>query len=105
MKFGASVWPFKWDTPYDDGIRRIAKLGFKAIELIAWDHAALGSYYTPATIKHLRGLLADEGLLLSEFVSTPRGMASPDRHVRDAAVEHFKRALRAYAAGLRAIGI
>ena len=78
MKFGASVWPFTWDTPYDVGIRRIAKLGFKAIELIAWDREALDSYYTPATIKHLRGLLADEGLLLSEFVSTPRGMASPD---------------------------
>jgi len=92
MKFGASVWPFKWDTPYDDGIRRIAKLGFKAIELIAWDREALDSYYTPATIKHLRSLLADEGLLLSEFVSTPRGMASPDRQMRDAAIEHFKRA-------------
>lgn len=93
MKFGASVWPFKWDTPYDDGIRRIAGLGFKAIELIAWNREALDSYYTPATIKHLRGLLADEGLQLSEFVSTPRGMASPDASARDAAVEHFKRAV------------
>jgi sugar phosphate isomerase/epimerase len=92
MKFGASVWPFKWDTPYDAGIRRIAKLGFQAVELIAWDREALDSYYTPATIKHLRGLLADEGLQLSEFVSTPRGMASPDQRARDAAVEHFKRA-------------
>jgi len=92
MKFGASVWPFKWDTPYDAGIRRIAKLGFQAIELIAWDREALDSYYTPATIKHLRGLLADEGLQLSEFVSTPPGMASPDKSARDAAVEHFKRA-------------
>lgn len=92
MKFGAAIWPFKWDPPYDDGIRRIAGLGFHAIELIAWDREALQSYYTPATIKQLRGLLSDEGLTLSEFVSTPRGMASPDRQVRDAAVEHFKRA-------------
>ena len=91
MKFGASVWPFKWDTPYDSGIQRIAKLGFKAVELIAWNGATLDDYYTPATIKHLRGLLADEGLLLSEFVSTPKGMASPDKNERAAAVEHFKR--------------
>lgn len=93
MKFGASVWPFKWDTPYDDGIRRIAGLGFKAIELIAWDRETLDTYYTPATVKHLRSLLADQGLELSEFVSTPRGMASPDAGERDAAVEHFKRAV------------
>jgi sugar phosphate isomerase/epimerase len=93
MKFGASVWPFQWEPPYDDGIRRIARLGFKAVELIAWNREALDSYYTPATIKHLRGLLADEGLELSEFVSTPRGMASPDAQARDAAVEHFKRAV------------
>jgi sugar phosphate isomerase/epimerase len=93
MKFGASVWPFKWDTPYDSGIQRIARLGFKAVELIAWDRAALDEYYTPATVKHLRQLIADEGLELSEFVSTPRGMASPEQSDRDAAVEHFKRAV------------
>lgn len=93
MKFGASVWPFKWDAPYDDGIRRIAKLGFKAVELIAWNRAALDEYYTPATIKNLRGVIADEGLILSEFVTTPKGMASADKGARDAAVEHFKRAV------------
>jgi sugar phosphate isomerase/epimerase len=91
MRFGASVWPFKWDTPYDDAIKRIARLGFKAIELIAWDRETLDEYYTPQTIKHLRNMIANEGLLLSEFVSTPRGMASADKRVRDAAVEHFKR--------------
>ncbi len=91
MKFGASVWPFKWDTPYDDAIVRIARLGFKAIELIAWDRATLDAYYTPQTIRHLRDLIASEGLVLSEFVSTPPGMASPDKHMRDAAVDHFKR--------------
>lgn len=93
MKFGASVWPFKWDSPYDSGIKRIAGLGFKAVELIAWDKTALDEYYTPQTVKHLKNMLDDEGLLLSEFVSTPKGMASPDKGDRDAAVEHFKRAV------------
>ena len=34
MKFGASVWPFKWTIPYDKSISRIAQLGFTAVELI-----------------------------------------------------------------------
>ena len=91
MKFGASIWPFKWDTPYDEGLTRIAGMGFKAVELIAWDRDTLDTYYTPQTIQHLRTMMDDLGLELSEFVSTPRGMAHPDAAVRDAAVEHFKR--------------
>jgi len=90
MKIGASIWPFRWDKPYDDAIRRIAELGFKAIELIAWDRTALENYYTPQVIKNLKDIIAGEGLELSEFVSTPPGMASPEKKERDAAVEHFK---------------
>ena len=93
MQFGASIWPFKWDTPYEQTIPRIAKLGFKAIELIAWDQATLNDYYTPARIKELRSIIETEGLELSEFVSTPRGMADPDPAVRANAVEHFKKML------------
>jgi sugar phosphate isomerase/epimerase len=91
MKFGACVWPFQWNPPYDAALRRIAGLGFRAVELIAWDRAALDSYYTPECIAGLRQLLKDEGLELSEFVSTPRGMANPDAAVRAQALEHFKR--------------
>ena len=91
MKFGACVWPFQWEPPYETAIRRIAGLGFRAVELIAWDRQALDDYYTPQRIQALRRLLADEGLELSEFVSTPPGMASPDASARDGAVEHFKR--------------
>ena len=91
MKFGASVWPFQWQPPYDEGLKRIAAMGFKAVELIAWDRETLDTYYTPQEIKRLRLMMDDLGLELSEFVSTPRGMASPDATVRDQAVEHFKR--------------
>lgn len=92
MRFGASVWPFQWEPPYNDALRRIAGLGFSAVELIAWDRDALDTYYTSRTIQELRAVLDGEGLLLSEFVSTPRGMASADPALRRAAVEHFKRA-------------
>lgn len=91
MKFGACVWPFQWDPPYESAIQHIAGLGFRAIELIAWDRQTLEDYYTPQRIQSLRGLLADEGLELSEFVSTPHGMASPDPQERAGAIEHFKR--------------
>jgi sugar phosphate isomerase/epimerase len=91
MKFGACVWPFQWSPPYEDAIRRNAGLGFRAVELIAWDREALDEYYTPQRIQSLRRLLADEGLELSEFVSTPRGMASASLATRERALEHFKR--------------
>jgi sugar phosphate isomerase/epimerase len=91
MKFGACVWPFKWDPPYEDTLRRIAGLGIKAVELIAWDRETLDTYYTPQRIKDLRALMQDLDLELSEFVSTPPGMASPDPAVRERAVQHFAR--------------
>ena len=61
------------------------------MELIAWDRDTLDSYSTPQTIKHLRMLMDDLGVELSEFVSSPRGMAHPDAALRNNAVEHFKR--------------
>ena len=90
MKFGAPVWPFQWDPPYEDTVRRIAKLGFKAVELIAWNRDVMNTYYTPQRIKDLRLLFDDLGVELSEFVSTPPGMASADPAARQAAVDHFK---------------
>ena len=90
MQFGASVWTFSWMPPYDDALVRIAQLGYKAAELIAWRRETLKEYYTPATIRSLKQLLDDQGLELSEFVSTPRGLASSEGSERDAAVDHFK---------------
>ncbi len=91
MIFGASVWPFKWDAPYDEAISRIAQLGFRAVELIAWKREILDEYYTPQTVKDLRNIIDSEGLVLSQFVSTPSGMASPDKREREQSVEHFKK--------------
>ena len=36
MRLGAPVWPFQWNPPYEEAIRRIASLGFRSVELIAW---------------------------------------------------------------------
>jgi len=91
MKFGASAWPFQWEPPYEDAIRRIAGLGFKAIELIAWNADYLNNYYTSAKIADLKAVLDGEGIALSQFVSTPHDLSSADAAKRDAAVEHWKR--------------
>ena len=92
MKFGASSWPFQWDPPYEDTIRRISSLGFRAIELIAWNRDFLKDYYTDAKINDLRAVLEGEGIALSQFVSTPQALSSSVASERDAAVEHWKRA-------------
>src|SRR3954447_5435443 len=98
MKFGASSWPFQWDPLYEDAIRRISGLGFKAIELIAWNKDFLKDYYTTAKINDLKSVLDGEGIALSQFVSTPRELSSPEASLRDAAVEHWKRAVEVGAA-------
>jgi sugar phosphate isomerase/epimerase len=91
MRLGAAVWPFRWQPPYEDAVRRIAGLGFRAVELIAWDGEALKTYYTPSRVRELRQLISDLGLELSEFVSTASGMVSPERAAREACLEHFRR--------------
>ncbi|MFI5011512.1 MAG: sugar phosphate isomerase/epimerase family protein [Hyphomicrobiales bacterium] len=93
MKFGASSWPFQWDPPYEDAIRRIAGLGFKAIELIAWNLDSLKDNYTKAKIANLKSVLEAEGIALSQFVSTPHDLSSAEKGKREAAVDHWKRAV------------
>lgn len=98
MRFGVSSWPFQWDPPYEDVIRRVAGLGFKAMELIAWNKDFLRDYYTPETIAGLKKVLDGEGIALSQFVSTPHDLSADDPARRDAAVEHWKRAVEVGAA-------
>src|SRR5579862_5963896 len=91
MRIGASVWPFQWNHPYEDALRRISGLGFRSVELIAWRPNVLEEYYTPQRIRELRSIMDGEGLVLSEFVSNASAMASPLAEERDALVEYFKR--------------
>lgn len=91
MRFGVSSWPFQWEPPYEDCIVRASKLGFKAIELIAWNKDYLTDYYTASKIAELKGVLDGEGMLLSQFVSTPHDLSSDDKAKRAAAVEHWKK--------------
>ena len=92
MRLGAPVWPFKWEPPYEDALRRIAGLGFRAVELNAWNGDILANYYTLGTIKNIRAILDGEGLVLSQFVACQGDdLASADAAKRAAAVSYFKR--------------
>ena len=93
MKFGASSWPFQWDPPYEDCIKRVAGLGFKAIELIGWNEDFLNNYYTTAKIADLKACLNGEGIEISQFVHTPHNLSHPDAAKRDAAVKNWQRAV------------
>jgi len=93
MKFGASSWPFQWDPPYENCIKKVASLGFKAIELIAWNEQYLTEYYTPAKVSELKRCLDGEGIELSQFVSTPGGLSDLDNTKREKAVTHWQRAV------------
>jgi sugar phosphate isomerase/epimerase len=93
VKLGASVWPFQWDPPYEDAIRRIAGLGFRTVELIAWNRTILDEYYTPKRVAGLRRVLDGEGITVAQFVHSPRGISSPDAAVRRDAVDSFRRAV------------
>lgn len=93
MKFGASSWPFQWNPPYQDTIRRIAKAGFKATELVGWTPDVISDYYTPQNVKELKSVLDGEGMILSQFCTHPRGLSSADAAVRAANIDHWKRAV------------
>ena len=90
MRFGASVWPWKWDGPYDTAVARIGDAGFRATELIAWDDDSLVNYYTPDTVKLLRTVLDDKGMQLSQFIVKTPKLSSPDAALRAKAVDMFK---------------
>ena len=70
-----AVWPFKWDTP--SRCQRISSLGFRAVELIAWSPQQL-TPTLPSRHFRLRSLIEGQGLVLSQFVSTPEMMAHGD---------------------------
>lgn len=93
MRFGASSWPFQWEPPYEDCIRRVAENGFKAIELIAWNKEFLDTYWTSQTIALIRRELSNSGLGVSQFVHSVHELSSDDASVRAAGVEEWKRAV------------
>src|SRR5947199_155752 len=60
MRLGAPVWPFQWHPPYEEAVRRIASLGFRSVELIAWSPQALEEYVE--TVRRIMAIVEDARL-------------------------------------------
>jgi len=93
MYLGATTWTFSWAPPYDEALKSIAKLGLKGAELTIWSDDFLRDYYTPETNKHLRSLIDDLGLTLTNVFCIPVGIGSTDAKQRASSVDQFKRVL------------
>jgi sugar phosphate isomerase/epimerase len=93
MRFGASSWPLQWEPTYEDSIRRNAGLGFKAIELIAWNNDFLDDYWTKPKIADIKAELKGSGIGLSQFVHTPHDLSHAEKAKRHRAVEDWKKAV------------
>lgn len=79
MKLGCVSWVHKGtkpSPPFDDGIRAVCQMGFKATSLWASQPKILDEYYTPNTVRGLRELLESSGLKLLEFTSINSELAS-----------------------------
>src|SRR6185369_410381 len=59
--FGSTIWTFRWNPPYEDVLRRLARAGCIGFELPIW------SQETPAVIRELRAIADGEGLRLTNF--------------------------------------
>jgi sugar phosphate isomerase/epimerase len=91
MKLSATVWPFKWNPPYEEAIKKIATIGYKSVELMAWNKNILRDYYVPKRIRALRELMDSLDLELAALHSITGGMASYIRKYRDDAINFFEK--------------
>jgi sugar phosphate isomerase/epimerase len=98
MKLGCCAWNFThphYEAPYEDAVRAVGELGFDGVELIVFTQQDLERYYTPATIRELRALIASYGMEISEFVIyayCADGLESLDPIRRERALAVFERA-------------
>lgn len=93
MYFGTPVWPIEWEAPYDKTIKRIHELGFKGVELIAWNAGYFKDYYTKQTIADLRQLVADLDMVITNFNFTPNDLANEDAAKQQAMLDAYKYAV------------
>jgi sugar phosphate isomerase/epimerase len=88
MQLGLSVWTLQIKPPFENTVKRIADLGFKGVELVAWNIEDFDVYYTQQHRRRIREQLDSLGLNLTEFVSTPKWKGKSDDKP---ALEHFQK--------------
>ena len=112
MYFGAPVWPWRWNPPYEGVVQHLASLGLQGVELICWGSEILPlvsrrytpeqlrtldddlqvEHYTPERVREYHRIFDASGLTLTNFSRTPIGLSSTDPQSRSSAVDKVARA-------------
>jgi protein FrlC len=101
MKLSFNTWVYSgfpcWvpSYPLEEAIRRLARIGYDAIEIGAAAPHAFPAYMTPARRKDIATCLSDNGIRLSSMLPAPGGgpgfnVASADPLERVAAIDQYK---------------
>ena len=99
MKLGCAVGTFThphYNPPYEKAIDQIAEMGFRGVELIAFQEEDLNEYYTAERIRNLRQRMTDANLELSEFIlyhGLVDGLMSAEEKPRRNSIDAFARGL------------
>lgn len=101
MKLSFNTWVYSgfpcWvpSYPLDETIRRLARIGYDAIEIGAAAPHAYPAYMTPERRRDIAKCLSDNGIKLSSMLPAPGGgpgfnVASADPLERAAAIDQYK---------------
>lgn len=102
MKLSFNTWVYSgfpvWvpSYPLEEAIKRLARIGYDAIEIGAAAPHAYPDYMTPQRRKDIKKCLDDNGIKLSSMLPAPGGgpgfnVASPDPLERAAAIDQYKK--------------
>lgn len=101
MKLAFNTWVYSgfpcWvpSYPLEEAIKRLARIGYDAIEIGAAAPHAYPAYMTPARRREIKACLDDNGMKLSSMLPAPGGgpgfnVASADPLERAAAIDQYK---------------
>lgn len=102
MKLSFNTWVYSgfpvWvpSYPLDEVIRRLARIGYEAVEIGAAAPHAFPDYLTVQRRREIRTVLDGEGMAVSSMLPAPGGgpgynVASPDAAERAAAVDMYRK--------------
>ncbi|MDQ1281161.1 MAG: hypothetical protein QG670_2425 [Thermoproteota archaeon] len=96
LQLGCVSWVYrgaKPTPPFDESIKAVSQMGFKATSLWAPQPKLLDEYYTNSTVKELRELLESTGLKLVGFTSINSVLISQDSEESKRAWEIYQKAV------------
>ncbi len=96
MKLSCCTLAYIVSTPLDEAIRRIAEVGFKAVDLYTGPPHILPAHYSEKERKAVRKLIDDLGLELTGFavaggiLNLGLNFSSPNKKIRNETLQYYK---------------